>query len=339
MLEPGETVARRTLWKNDRRAIFRWRARPRLHGSRRRDLHAPGHRSTTARSPPARRPTAAIATGDCFQLAVSTPRARPATHWDAPFTGDPDIGAAKIWTLHIGDSFTDVPALTALLQEDRDAAAQRDHRRLHGDDLLSRRHRRRAPRWPSSSPRGSPAAARVPASGRRRVAYNCVAGGVSLFSDVSPTDIFCKHVHYIAAQNVTLGLLGGHSTARPTTSPALEMAAFIAKAVVAPGGGAAIPTDLRAGSGHAVSPTRATAGSPNLHFTDVPATDTFCKHVHYLWAKGIIAGCSATNLLPAEPGHARRHGEVPVERVRPAALRAVVRRRSPESRSGGRGVG
>ena len=40
----------------------------------------------------------------------------PATHWDATFTetlsdGDP----AKVWTLHIGDSFTDVPTLTALL--------------------------------------------------------------------------------------------------------------------------------------------------------------------------------------------------------------------------------
>ena len=24
----------------------------------------------------------------------------------------------------------------------------------------------------------------------------------------------------------------------------------------------------------------------------MPATDVFCKHVHYLWAKGIIAGCA-----------------------------------------------
>ena len=40
------------------------------------------------------------------------------------------------------------------------------------------------------------------------------------------------------------------------------------------------------------------AGSPNVHFTDVPAADTFCKHVHYLWAKGIISGCSATTYCP-----------------------------------------
>jgi len=38
-----------------------------------------------------------------------------------------------------------------------------------------------------------------------------------------------------------------------------------------------------------------------VHFSDVPATDAFCKHVHYLWAKGIIAGCSATQYCPADP--------------------------------------
>jgi hypothetical protein len=41
------------------------------------------------------------------------------------------------------------------------------------------------------------------------------------------------------------------------------------------------------------------AGSPNVHFTDVMATDAFCRHVHYLWAKGIIAGCSGTTYCPS----------------------------------------
>ena len=33
----------------------------------------------------------------------------------------------------------------------------------------------------------------------------------------------------------------------------------------------------------------------------MPATDSFCKHVDYLWAKGIIGGCSATQYCPADP--------------------------------------
>ena len=40
------------------------------------------------------------------------------------------------------------------------------------------------------------------------------------------------------------------------------------------------------------------SGSPNVHFTDVPVTDTFCKHVHFLWARGIIAGCTSTTYCP-----------------------------------------
>ena len=84
-------------------------------------------------------------------------------------------------------------------------------------------------------------AALVPTSGLVGAqAYNCVSGGVSLFTDVLPTDIYCKHVHYIAAQNVTLGC----STAKYCPGDnvtRIQMAAFIAKAIVAPGGGAAIP--------------------------------------------------------------------------------------------------
>ena len=52
--------------------------------------------------------------------------------------------------------------------------------------------------------------ANVPSSGTiGATGYNCTAGGTSLFFDVSPTDIFCKHVHYIASKNVTSGCSTG----------------------------------------------------------------------------------------------------------------------------------
>ena len=118
-------------------------------------------------------------------------------------------------------------------------------------------------------------------------------GGVSLFSDVAPTDIFCKHVHYIAAKNVTSGCRGQVLSRRRRLR--LEMASFIARAGRA--AEAAIPLtygpDPVTGLSYSCD-----AGSPNIHFTDVPATDTFCKHVHFLWAKGIIAGCSSTTYCP-----------------------------------------
>jgi len=48
------------------------------------------------------------ATGDC--LIVSVSGTRPATHWDATFDEALSTGATKTWTLHVGESFPDVPA-------------------------------------------------------------------------------------------------------------------------------------------------------------------------------------------------------------------------------------
>ena len=46
---------------------------------------------------------------NCYELSIPIPAARPAAHWDATVTETLSTGATKIWTLHIGDSFTDVP--------------------------------------------------------------------------------------------------------------------------------------------------------------------------------------------------------------------------------------
>jgi hypothetical protein len=39
----------------------------------------------------------------------------------------------------------------------------------------------------------------------------------------------------------------------------------------------------------------------NIHFADVPASNVFCKHVHFLWAKGIVSGISPTQYGPGLP--------------------------------------
>jgi hypothetical protein len=138
----------------------------------------------------------------------------------------------------------------------------------------------------------------VPATGRLNgVDYNCSSAGTSAFSDVAPTDSFCKHVHYIAGQNVTLGCTAGAYCPNATVTRD-AMASFLAKAIVAPDGGAAVPsayTDPGTGLSYSCN-----AGSPNVHFTDVPASNPFCRHIHYLWAKGVISGCGATTYCPTQ---------------------------------------
>jgi hypothetical protein len=71
----------------------------------------------------------------------------------------------------------------------------------------------------------------------------------------------------------------------------------VAKGIVAPGGGSAVP--LTYGPDPVTGRSYSCAGaSPNLNFADVLVSNVFCKHVHYLWAKGIIAGCGAATFCP-----------------------------------------
>ncbi len=49
------------------------------------------------------------ATIDCYAAAIEVPTTRPALHWDVEMTETLSTGTARTWTLHLGDSFTDVP--------------------------------------------------------------------------------------------------------------------------------------------------------------------------------------------------------------------------------------
>jgi hypothetical protein len=239
------------------------------------------------------------ATGNCYRFAVSAFPLRP-THWDARFTESLSTGVAKVWTLHVGDSYQDVPRSHPFYKKIETlfhsgitfGCSDADY--CPGDPVT----RGQMAIFIAKGIAGTPAL--VPTSGLVGAQpYNCVSGGVSVFTDVLPTDIYCKQVHYIAAQNVTLGCSATKYCPGDTVTR-LQMSAFIAKATVAPGGGPAIPLaygpDPVTGLSYSCD-----AGSPDVHFTDVPATDAFCKHVHYLWAKGIIAGCGGTSYCPSAP--------------------------------------
>jgi hypothetical protein len=142
-------------------------------------------------------------------------------------------------------------------------------------------------------------ATKIPQAGTvNGVPYDCKAGGVSLFTDVAPTDPFCKHAHWIAAWEVTLGC----SATAFCPGAAIDrrgMAGLVARALIAPDW-MPVPSTYGPdpGTGRSYS---CDAASPNVHFTDVPATDPFCKHVHYLWARGVVSGCAADLYCPGLP--------------------------------------
>jgi hypothetical protein len=233
---------------------------------------------------------------NCYEVSVSAPTARPASHWDANFTEtlSGTRSATNTWTLHIGDSFTDVPRSQPFYKKIETL--------LHHGITSGCSPTEFCPGLAVS--RGQLAvfvakglagsAANIPVSATvGDEPYNCSEGGVSLFTDVAPTDTFCKHIHYLASKNVDAGCDSGlYCPDNDLTR--LQMASFVARALVQPGGDDAVP--LTYGPDAVTHRSYSCdAASPNVHFSDVPETDPLCKAVHYLWAKGIIAGCTSTD--------------------------------------------
>jgi uncharacterized repeat protein (TIGR01451 family) len=244
--------------------------------------------------------TAACA--DCFQLRVSAvgaqPAARPSTHWDASIEEVVTGGGRTRRPLHVGDSFTDV------------ARSYLFYRRVetvlhHGitvgcttTQYCPNDKVRRDQMGIFLARAIAEGAANIPVSGTVGASpYNCTLGGTSLFTDVAPTDSTCRAIHYIASQNVTGGCGGGAFCVSSNVTRA-EMALFVARGLVAPAGGAAVP--LTYGPDPVTNRSYSCdAGSPDLFFTDITTADSYCKHVHYLWAKGIVSGCSASQYCVA----------------------------------------
>jgi hypothetical protein len=233
------------------------------------------------------------ALSNCYLMSVSRSGARPATHWDSQFTETltPSPAGPKTWKLHLGGSFTDVPRTYLFYKKIETVLHTGITVGCTTTTYCPNDKIRRDQMGIFLARAVAGGAANIPPSGTVGPSpYNCSAGGVSLFSDVVPTDPACRSLHYIAAQNVTAGCSGGAFCVGSNVTRS-DMGLFVARGMVAPGGGAAVPATYGPDPVTGLSYSCA-AGSPNLHFTDVSVSDAYCKHVHYLWARGIVSGCS-----------------------------------------------
>jgi subtilisin-like proprotein convertase family protein len=230
-------------------------------------------------------PDATNACSSCYGASISSVN-RPATHWDATATETLSNGTAKQWTLHVGDSFTDVPRsnifyanVEALLHG---SVTQGCGVGLYCPTATVVRDQMAA--FIARAMAGSDAAVPLSATAQSQP-YNCIGGGISLFPDVQPTDGFCKHIHYIYARSITAGCVDGYCPTQATTRG--QMAAFIARALVSPAGDGAIPmsyTDPTSGLSYNCGDSTAN------HFPDVPDSDAFCRQIHFIWARQIVGG-------------------------------------------------
>jgi hypothetical protein len=102
------------------------------------------------------------------------------------------------------------------------------------------------------------------------------------FSDVASTHWAYKHIEYAVAKNVVKGYDDG--TYKPDLAVDRgQMAVFVARAMVAPGGDAAIP-----------------AGPATATFPDVPTDYWAYKHVEYCVGQGVVKGYDDGTYRPTE---------------------------------------
>jgi hypothetical protein len=231
------------------------------------------------------------ATGNCYRVTVSNPATRPVQHWDVALRETLSNGDTATLLLHVGASFTDVPVTDAMYAFIEGL--------VHNGVTLGFGNGTFQPL--TGSIRGATAMfvarATVMPNGDGGLAqsgtvsgqpYNCAGGGTSLFADILPTDGWCKQVHALATRgvNVSYGCLGGSACPSASTTRG-AMAVIVAGAVA--GGDASVPV---AGTYFDVAGGRSyncNAGG-NSHFPDVQTTDANCRHVNYLWARGMIDG-------------------------------------------------
>ena len=205
-------------------------------------------------------------TGDCYSVANAA-AGRPVTHWDSTAV-ETARGMIKTWTLHVGDSFSDVPPgnpfhrfVETLL-----------HRGVTGGCAATEY-------CPSASTTRAQMAVFVliAKEGPTYVPPGCLAGTED-FADVPAASPFCRWVEELAFRGVVAGCGGGtYCPGDPVTRE--QMSVFVLRTL-----------------DPALSPPACVP--PNI-YADVPETSPFCRWIEELTNRGVVTGCGGGNYCPA----------------------------------------
>jgi hypothetical protein len=216
-------------------------------------------------------PGAADTCTDCYQVGVSRPATRPATHWDVTVRetiGPPALGQVKTWTLHVGESFADVPPA--------DIFYPFIETLLHAGVTAGCTASTYCP--DGSTTREQMAVFLLRA--REGGAYTPPPCTTAPFPDVPCASPFAAWVQELVARGITAGCGGGlYCPTAPVTRE--QMAVFL----------------LKTANGASFTPPPCAAAS----FADVPCSSPFAPWVQELVARAITAGCGGGLYCPTDP--------------------------------------
>ena len=212
------------------------------------------------------------ATGNCYAM-TATAATRPATHWDATFTETvTPPGTVKVWTLHVGASFTDVPTTNIFYRFIETLL----HRGVTGGCTTTTY-------CPSASTSREQMAvfvlvAKAPTA---PPPTPCVAG-TEMFTDVSAGSIFCRWIEELARRGVVTGCSTNPARYCPTADVSREQMSIFVLVTLDP----------------TLNPPA--CAPPNL-YPDVPETSPFCRWIEELTNRGVVTGCGGGNYCPLAP--------------------------------------
>ena len=205
------------------------------------------------------------ATGNCYAITVSVPATRPSAHWDAYFTESPSTGDIKTWSVHVGGSFTDVPA-SYLFYKGIETIF---HNGVTGgcgggiycpDQTVTRAQ---MSVFLLKSRFGSTYVPPLPTG--------------TEFLDVPFAAFGAAWIEDVAARGITTGCGGGDFCPNSSVNRA-SMAVLL----------------LRTEHGSSYAPPAATG-----MFSDVPANDPFAKWIEQLAREGVTSGCGGGKYCPS----------------------------------------
>ncbi len=205
------------------------------------------------------------ATGNCYQFSVGLLGPRPSTHWDATFDENVSSGNSKTWTLHVGNSFTDVLVgsgqyrfIETILHNGVTAGC--------GSGIYC----------PADNVSRQQMAILLLLS-KEGAAYTPPACTVPIFTDVPCSSSYAPWINELAVRGVTAGCGGGNYCPTSDVTRA-QMSVFL----------------LRTLEGSSYTPPACTVPI----FTDVPCSSVFAPWVNELANRGITAGCGGGNFCP-----------------------------------------
>ena len=206
---------------------------------------------------------------DCYAVSVTNPTVRPGVHWDAALTEviNPADNGHLAWTLHVGDSFGDVPRGSPFSRFTETVL----HRGVTGGCGGSSF----CPGAPTTRAQMAPFLL-VAAVGAGYTPRTCFEP--PLFADVPSVDPFCRWIEELARRGVTSGCGGGNYCPNDPVSRE-QMAVFLLRTL-----------------DPALSPPACTTPV----FGDVPASSPFCRWIEELVRRGVTAGCGGGNYCPTQ---------------------------------------